>query len=869
VSARSLLDVLSIEGTVGLGPSTFGGLRVDTGAVDGRYANRSADIRRLAIAGPDLRVDASGFIALGSQGQSSLTYELAAPSLDRLGRLFGQTLAGSLTAAGRVTGNGDNLRTTGTLKGLTLGYAGAQALAAVSQYDAELPGLDPAKAIVRATTSATFVQVAGQQIDDVTATTTYASRALDVDATLRQPGRQMRAAGNLVLHPDHQDVQLRRLGLQSQGVAWEMAPGTQAAIRYTGGTIDVGDIRLVNGTQQISVEGRIAPEASRLQVRLSAVDLAGVGALVIGDRGFAGQLDAEATITGPRDALAVVSRVTIAGGAFRQFTYQSLTGTVNYARDRVELDVRLDERPGAWIVATGSLPLAFLRAPMPPAAASLPVSLRIQSSPLDLGIVQGFTSAVQKVTGTLSLEAQLAGTAGKPTLTGHVDVANGSFTVPATGVAYRGLDGRLLLQSDRVTVERLSVTDEHGASLNVAGDLAVQERELGALNLRVRGRSFEVVHNTFGRLQLNPDLTVGGQIRQPHVTGTLAVDTGSVNLDPLLEMAASSAYATSPAQLPSGGGAPPANRPAGQPVGEPASVAQASASATPDTSAAPAAPSRTASPGVASSPFDAASLDLHITVPDDLVIKGTDIRLGQESLGLGNLNLTIGGDVRVEKASGRPVRLLGQVQTIRGTYDFQGRRFDVQRGGTVRFEGGRDIDPSLDITGTQLISGVEARVRVSGTARKPALTFASNPPLEQADVLSLIMFGQPANQLGAGQQVSLAQRAGALATGFVAARLTQSIGSALNLDTFEIQAGSAVTGQTGATVTLGQQVGQRLYVKVRQGVGGEGGTLFILEYQLTNFLRFQSTMSQGGTAARNLMRRLERSGADLILAFSF
>ena len=41
-------------------------------------------------------------------------------------------------------------------------------------------------------------------------------------------------------------------------------------------------------------------------------------------------------------------------------------------------------------------------------------------------------------------------------------------------------------------------------------------------------------------------------------------------------------------------------------------------------------------------------------------------------------------------------------------------------------------------------------------------------------------------QLGEGQQISLAQRAQALATGAVAGQLAQSIGNALNLDTFEI-----------------------------------------------------------------------------------
>jgi translocation and assembly module TamB len=259
---------------------------------------------------------------------------------------------------------------------------------------------------------------------------------------------------------------------------------------------------------------------------------------------------------------------------------------------------------------------------------------------------------------------------------------------------------------------------------------------------------------------------------------------------------------------------------------------------------------------------------LHIAVPDALVVKGNDIRVGRSSMGLGNVNVTAGGDIRVEKTAGGPIRLLGQVQTVRGTYDFQGRRFEIQRGGTVRFEGSPRLNPALDITATRLISGVEARVHVGGSVRRPDLTLTSNPPLDQADVLSLIVFGQPSNQLGEGQQVSLAQRASTIASGFAASKLAQSIGSALNLDTFEIQTASD-TGQTAATVTIGEQVGQRLYVKLRQGIGADSTSQFVLDYQVTNFLRFESTMTQGNALQRSIMQRPAQSGADLIFLFSF
>jgi hypothetical protein len=64
-------------------------------------------------------------------------------------------------------------------------------------------------------------------------------------------------------------------------------------------------------------------------------------------------------------------------------------------------------------------------------------------------------------------------------------------------------------------------------------------------------------------------------------------------------------------------------------------------------------------------------------------------------------------------------------------------------------------------------------------------------------------------------------------------------------------------------------VGQRLYVKLRQGIGADSTSQFVLDYQVTNFLRFESTMTQGNALQRSIMQRPAQSGADLIFLFSF
>ena len=182
------------------------------------------------------------------------------------------------------------------------------------------------------------------------------------------------------------------------------------------------------------------------------------------------------------------------------------------------------------------------------------------------------------------------------------------------------------------------------------------------------------------------------------------------------------------------------------------------------------------------------TMDVHLNVANDFVLRSNDLTVPGAPIGLGAVNITIGGDLRLVKTAGRDVvRLLGSVNTVRGTYDFQGRRFAVLRDGTIRFEGGRDINPDLMVSAQRAIQGVLANVNIRGTMKKPELELSSVPPLEQSEILSLIVFNQPINQLGEGEQVALTQRAQQLAAGALASTLTNSLGKALNLTEFSIQ----------------------------------------------------------------------------------
>jgi autotransporter translocation and assembly factor TamB len=841
VSGGVTVDNVAASGKVDLERSSIGGVEIERATVDGDYRDSAGTIRTLEVVGRDLNVTASGALALNETGQSNLTLRADSPSLDRIGTLVGRPLAGIAQIDATVTGNKTELQAAGHFTGNGIKYGESGALAASSDYTVTIPGLVLADANVTANTHATFVTIGGQNVNDLTAKTGYHQKQLDFDVTAKQPQRSLAVAGSLLMHPEHQEVHLERLGLQTAGMTWTLAPGSQPAVQYRNDSVAVENLQLVSGDQQIAADGAFGHPGDAMRVTLNNVDLAAVDALMLREPQLTGRLNASGTITGSKEAPQAKGDFQVAQGAFRQFRYESFGGTLNYGGKGVTLDAKLQQNPSTWLTAKGYLPMALFKGkPEGPVetvhdAALLPedqIDFHINSSPIDVGLVQGFTTMLTAVTGTMQAHIDIAGSATDPHPTGELTIQNAAFTVEPTGVAYRNFDGRVEFQPDKVHIDQIRVIDNHQQALSVTGDLAVHERQIGGVTVAITAHDFKVIDNEMGNVRVDSNLRIAGELHAPRVEGDLGVTTGVINLDPIIAVTGSSAYATEQTEY--------LDR-----------------------------PSDSKGPAPQASVFDALAMDVHLTVPNDLVIKGNNLQTPGAPISLGAINVTLGGDLRARKQPGGTIALLGTVNTVRGTYDFQGRRFEILRDGTVRFDGDSldALDPVLNIRTRRIIRAVEARVNIRGTLKQPEIMLSSTPPLEEADILSLIVFNEQLNQLGEGQQISLAARAQALAAGALAGQLAQSIGNALGLDTFEIEAAPS-TGST-ALLTIGEQVGQNLYVKVQQGIGDQSQTNFILEYELTEWLRLQTNVVQDSSTQQQLFQRAQGTGVDLLFFFSY
>jgi hypothetical protein len=822
------LGRLSARGSVTVDPSTIGPLALDTARIEGSLSNRIADITAFEAMGPRLSAMASGRLALGDSGQSSLKYSASMTRLADIGPLVGRMLDGRVLVEGTVTGNRADLVSTGTatFSGIKVDDT-FEALTLNAAVEAHVPNLELGALTADVKADATLVNVSGRSIPTLQATVAYADSRYRFEATANQAGRTITAAGDLALLEEGREVTVSRASLTAGNATWSLADAGPVRVRYQNGLLTLPQpVTLVNNGQELSAEGTLAftdDVTGSLDVVVSGVNLTELGALLLSPRQLAGTITGDARISGGASTRNIVGNVKLLAGIVDGYAFQSLDTLVNYRSGRAQVDAILIQSPTSKLEATGSIPFSLTKGVL----TDQPISVDITSAGIDLAVLEAANTGLVGAAGLLVVDVHVTGTGENPVASGTVRVQQGDFTLASTGAHYSNVAVDATLQGQALQITRLVVHDDDGDPLQGTGRLQLENRALRDIEFVVTGSDFTVLDNELGHVSVDASLNLYGTIRAPKIAGLVRLHSARLEVDQIVDRFAAAPY--EPEARPGAGTAKPA----------------------PDTEA--------------SLPL---GMNLTIQVPDNLIMRGRDIRTNTSAVALGDVNLTAGGDFTlVREGSGAPV-LIGTITTVRGTYDFQGRRFQVLRDGSITFRGDTPPDPALNVTAERVISGIVAHVTVGGTMRDPTVTLSSQPPLDQTDILSLIVFNQPANRLGQGQATNLGERAAQIAGGFVATPLSDTLGRALNVDIFELDP-SGDEGE-GPTVTVGQQVGERLFLKFRQLFGTRDASEFQLEYQLTNFLRLQGSIAEGQTSAnRSLTRRVERGGIDLVVYFSY
>jgi translocation and assembly module TamB len=551
-----------------------------------------------------------------------------------------------------------------------------------------------------------------------------------------------------------------------------------------GADLSVANLGLTLGS------GKIAGSFSRRGEQLALVAKAGrlpvgLAAKFTGHDNASGTLSFDADLNGtlvrPQGRLVLDGRdLRLADPNRSDLPPLGITAEVIWRGGRVETKGRIAGPKNQAIGFVGSLPVELvgggLTVRLPPDGA---VALKLEGSGQIADLEDLLPLGEDRVAGAFSLDVSVAGTVAQPRAGGTLRINAGSYESMAAGTVLRDITIDLVGDRERFVLRNFHATDGEGGQMNAQGIFDLAASPGPAIDVAVEVASFRLLRRDEANIRADGKIQLGGSLIAPRIDARLRVDQGELRPPDRLPPSLTDLDVIE------------INSTAGQLQGPP--------------------------PRAERQPVLPMVLDVAVDLPGQVFVRGR------------GLDSEWRGKVAVTGTSAEPI-VVGTLDVVRGVFSLLGKTFTLTRG-TIHFDGGAKIDPTLDILAQVSSADITATVTIGGTASAPTVKIGSIPEMPQDEVLAHVLFGKSVGQITPAQGLQLAAAAASLAGG--GPGLLDKVRSALGLDRFDFGSGTTANNAAGnassnpaaqaplggATVSAGKYVAEGVYVGVDQGAG--------------------------------------------------
>ena len=636
----------------------------------------------------------------------------------------------------------------------------------------------------------------------------------------------------LELGQEERSTLIEQLNLNLDGEAWSLAQPARISIGE-GYRFENLLLQAEDGTQQIAVDGLIDPEGEQAFIFTMEDFKAETVADLFGFEGLGGRFTTTLLMTGSARNPEISGTASLYDFTSDGDAVGSIDIRLDYADERLDLEARLDHISGKAMTARGHVPLHFSLADVgddgipsiTEAADADEVSLAIRADSFQVGWIEPFLNprSYTDVAGILNADLTVDGTQADPQLKGRARLEDGRLGLGFTGRVLETLSASIRFIGNQVIIRSAVLTDADGNErMTAEGVVTLQKLSLGELDIRlVPHRLLAMETPTYDGLVIDQGadtLRLTGTLANPVVRGSAVLSPGTINMTDKLISRRLEDVRLSAADL----------RIVESRFGRRITARDTSVSRF------------------------YRSLDLNVDVEI-----GRDVWLRSRS-GLLPFAAEFSGNVQAVKAPlAEQTSLFGTVDITRGWVETLSRRFDIERG-TLIFNGLMeetlvDLEAKLDIRTDPEVgtTAVEIGLLVNGRLGDDlTITLSSNPQLDNADIVSLIVTGQLAENVigggalaGAGEGFFLGQLSG------IVEGLGNSLGESIgfNLDVVRID-------QTpdGLVIRLGKYLTNKAFISFGMPLSTGGDNLLrqnnpelTLEYALIRWLLVQLEYQNG------------------------
>lgn len=806
------LAELEAQSEITVRPSTVGQVKIERGRLGTRVADGRVHIDELTLNAKDTRVAVQGEVGTTTEQTGQLTYTLRVGDVSPWLSLADQRGAGALALTGTAKGSFANMHVQGELTANDLRVADSAIQSGVVNFTLTEIGQPTPYGVI--TAKAQDIR-AGVTLQAAEATITVpqgqresAPLTAQVDVTVQDvAARTHHVQGEVSYQPEQTTARLTTVQIESPDGTWRLAQPTRIVQDKDG--IAVEELRMVNKDQRIVLDGRAALAGNQnLRLQIDRFALAALQPLLPPQPDVRGLVSAQAEIGGTAAAPRLTSTLKLADLQIAGQAYAGLDASIGYEKQQASLALTFQQDATHTLTAKGALPVAVSWADGWKTQELGDLDLRVRSAGVNLAFLNAFTGkAVQDVAGEFSVDMTIRGPLASPLPRGSFQLRGGQAQVNPLGVRIADIAVGGQLDPEQVRIERFSAKAGEG-QLSGNGAIALRDHVPQQISLSLSADRWPAIQTKQYHVVLGGQLQGRGPLNAPNISGRLQIPEATLRPDLEFLQAEPVKPDETIIVIPAKGSSESATSPT------PIEQQQKEESAPQQNDL-----------------FTNLALDVDVAIPRNTWIRHN------------NADIELSGEVQVQKQQGGDLVLVGTIETVRGWVAFQGRRFTLTEG-QVTFTGGSPIDPTLNIIAQYKLPDYAVEITVGGTIQQPTLTLQSDPALEQADILALLIFGKPTSELGQGEKFDLQKQALDVVGGYAAARIADSVSDALGLEELgiDLRQVDLASGRVG----FGRYLSPNTYVSVSQDVAGKGGREVNVEYNLAPDWKITTSTSAAG-----------------------
>lgn len=407
------------------------------------------------------------------------------------------------------------------------------------------------------------------------------------------------------------------------------------------------------------------------------------------------------------------------------------------------------------------------------------------------------------LSGQAKMVLQISGNRAQPSVHGSLDIFDATYESQNTGAIYRNIRAHLEGNGSRVLLKSLVADDSQGGTISGDGSIQIISEQNFPYEFHIQASQLYVLNSDYASISASGPLSLTGNTKKAKLSGTLKVEHAVVHLEEALPKQIKTVdirYINMPEGL-----LPPI-------------------------------------------PHKEAGLVMEL----DVILAAQEIQIEGN-----HLQSTWKGEITIAGTSNQPL-LFGDLRVSKGEYDLNSKTFSLNQG-SIHFAGAADKKTTLYVVASKEIDPIKAEMIVKGPLNKLEVSFRSNPPLSQRDVLSYILFGRGISEITTGEGNTLNQSFIALNASEQSSQkqdLLTRLRNNIGIDRLDFTAAGEGENQDVA-LQVGKYVWDDVFISINKSIGASADRIAI-EAKLMKNVKAQAEVDIGSSSQGKVSLKWKR-----------